>query len=123
MSDRIELRDIRAWGRHGADPGEKERPQPFDLDVALELDLSAAERSDALADTVDYAALHRGIVAIVETRSYDLLERLAAEIAALALADRRVRNVRVAVAKPRLLNGATPVVTLERGRPSVGPQR
>jgi len=116
VSDCIELRGIRAWGRHGANPGEKDRPQPFDLDVRLEADLTHAERSDALADTVDYDALHRDVVAIVETRSYDLLERLAGEIAARALADPRVTRVRVSIAKPRLLAGATPVITLERGR-------
>ena len=116
MSDRIELRGIRVWGRHGANPGEKDRPQPFDLDLTLEVDLSRAERSDALADTVDYDALHRGVVRIVETRSFDLLERLAGEIAALALRDGRVRRACVSIAKPGLLDGATPVVTLERER-------
>lgn len=114
MSDSVELRGIRAWGRHGANPGEKDRPQPFDVDLTLEIDLSWAERSDALADTIDYDALHRGVVHIVETHSYELLERLAGEIVAFALADPRVRAARVCVAKPRLLNGATPVVTLER---------
>lgn len=116
MSDRIELRGIRVWGRHGANPGEKDRPQPFDLDLMLEVDLSAAERSDMLADTIDYDALHRGVVRIVQTRSFDLLERLAGEIAALALRDARVCRASISIAKPRLLDGTTPVVTLERVR-------
>ncbi len=116
MSDCIELRGIRVWGRHGANPGEKDRPQPFDLDLMLDVDLSAAERSDALADTIDYDALHRNVARIVQTRSFDLLERLAGEIAVLVLRDARVRRARVSIAKPRLLDGATPVVTLERAR-------
>ncbi|TAM86425.1 dihydroneopterin aldolase [bacterium] len=116
VSDCIELRGIRVWGRHGANPGEKDRPQPFDLDLMLDVDLSAAERSDALADTIDYDALHRNVARIVQTRSFDLLERLAGEIAVLVLRDARVRRARVSIAKPRLLDGATPVVTLERAR-------
>jgi len=116
VSDRIELRGIRAWGRHGANPGERENPQPFELNLALDIDLTAAQYSDALSDTIDYDALYRDVVRIVETHSYELLERLAGEIAALALADERVRRACVSVAKPRLLDGATPVVTLERTR-------
>ena len=35
MSDLITLSGIRAFGRHGADAGEKDVPQPFDIDVSL----------------------------------------------------------------------------------------
>jgi dihydroneopterin aldolase len=51
--DRIELRGLRALGTHGVLPEEKERAQPFEVDLALEVDLRPAGRSDALADTVD----------------------------------------------------------------------
>jgi len=78
--DTIELRGIRAFGHHGANPGEKVVAQPFDIDVSLELDLSAARRSDALADTLDYGALHATVVRLVRERSYDLIERLGAAV-------------------------------------------
>lgn len=115
-ASRVSLRGVRAYGRHGANPGERDHPQPLDVDVALELDLSAAARSDALADTVDYAALHAQVVDIVARTSYALLERLCADIAAAALADARVARVEVTIAKPRLLDGATPSVTLAVAR-------
>lgn len=116
MNDFITLEGIRAFGRHGADVGEKDVPQPFDVDVALELDLSAARVSDALADTLDYSTLHATIVRIVRERSYDLIERLGADILAAILADARVLRASVRIAKPGLLAGATPAVTLHAAR-------
>lgn len=114
--DRIALSRIVASGRHGANPGERDRPQPFHIDVELDLDLSAAAASDVLEDTLDYAEVHARIVTIVEKRSYLLLERLADEIVRDLLADARVVRARVSVAKPELLDGATPSVTLVRER-------
>ena len=114
--DRITLSRIVATGRHGADPGERDRTQPFHVDVTLDLDLSAAAASDRLKDTVNYAELYRRVVHIVETQSYELIERLAGEIVNAALEDGRVRRAAVTVAKPLLLDEATPSVTIVRER-------
>jgi dihydroneopterin aldolase len=103
---RLRLRDIRAHGRHGADPGERERPQPFNIDIELEVDLERARRSDQLADTVDYAAIHRRIVEIVG----------ADEILADVMRDDRIAAATITIAKPGLLAGATPAVTIESRR-------
>ncbi|HKU82275.1 MAG TPA: dihydroneopterin aldolase [Candidatus Tumulicola sp.] len=114
--DRIRLEAIRAYGRHGAEPSERERPQAFDVSVTLELDLERARRSDDLRHTIDYAQLHERIVAIVGGTSFALIERLAGEILDAALADDRVARAAVTVAKPEILAGATPSVTLARER-------
>jgi 7,8-dihydroneopterin aldolase/epimerase/oxygenase len=116
VSDTIELRGIRAFGHHGADPGEKLVAQPFDIDVTLELDLSAARKSDRLSDTLDYSTLHTTIVRLVRERSYDLIERLGADVLETILADTRVVRATVRIAKPGLLAGATPAVILHAGR-------
>ncbi len=116
--DRITLRGIVAHGRHGANPGERDRPQPFRIDLAIDLDLSRAAESDELRDTVDYADVYRRIVGVVETHSYRLIERLASEIAEVAMSDDRAVRAEVTVAKPTLLDGATPSVTLVRERPA-----
>lgn len=114
--DRIELLGVRVYGRHGARPGERDVPQPFDLDVLLEVDLTAARRSDALTDTVDYAAVHGAVTAIVRERSYALLERLGQAVLDALLADARVSRAAVRIAKPGLLGGATPAVTVHGER-------
>jgi dihydroneopterin aldolase len=116
MSDTIALRGIRAFGRHGANPGEKDVPQPFDIDVTIGVDLAAARRSDALADTIDYDALHGAIVRIVATTSYDLLERIGQDILDRIFTDGRVERAEVSIGKPHLLAGATPVVIVRATR-------
>ncbi len=115
--DRITLRGVRAYGRHGWEAAERDRPQPFAIDLDAEIDLRAAQHSDDLSDTNDYAELHRRIVAIVETTSYALLERLASDILEAVFEDRRVARAVVTIAKPAILDGATPSVTFDRGNP------
>ena len=114
---RIEVRGIRAWGRHGANPGEQDVAQPLDIDVAFELDLAAARASDDLADTISYADVHANVVHIVERERFALLERLGDVILEAVMGDPRIARASVSIAKPRLLAGATPVVTLRRKRP------
>lgn len=114
--DRIGVRGIRAYGRHGADAGERERAQPFEIDVAIELDLRVAASSDELGDTVDYASLARRLTQIVESTSFALLERLGRELLDAVFDDERVVSAEVAVSKPGILGGATPSVTLRRTR-------
>jgi dihydroneopterin aldolase len=116
MLDTIEVRGIRAWGHHGANPGEQDVAQPFDIDLAFELDLRAARASDDLADTVSYADVHADIVRIVARERFALLERLGEAIFDALFADPRIASARVSIAKPKLLAGATPVVTLHRAR-------
>jgi dihydroneopterin aldolase len=115
--DVIALRGVRVYGKHGADPGERDREQPFDLEIVAEIDLRNAGYSDDLNDTLNYAALHRRICEIVESHSYLLLERLAAEILSAVFTDARVARAEVEIAKPQLLAGATPSVRLRRENP------
>ncbi|MBC5815368.1 MAG: dihydroneopterin aldolase [Candidatus Eremiobacteraeota bacterium] len=115
--DVIELRGIIAHGRHGANPGERDAEQPFEVDLKLELDLGGGERSDDLEQTVDYAKLHADIVKVISDHSYYLLERLAGAIIDEIFRNARVARAEVRVGKPRLLDGATPSVTLKRENP------
>ena len=118
MKDTIELRGMRVIARHGANEGEQDVPQPFDIDVVLEVDFERAKTSDALADTYDYATLHNDITFIVMTRRYFLLERLGTDILAKIFEDKRVHSASLSIAKPQLLAGATPVVTQRATNPN-----
>ncbi|HEX3369282.1 MAG TPA: dihydroneopterin aldolase [Candidatus Cybelea sp.] len=115
--DRITLRGVRALGRHGWLPGERDRAQPFELELSVEVDLRAAEARDDLQETVDYAALHRRITGVVERASFALLERLAGEILDAVFEDRRIARASLTISKPSILEGATPSVTLDRSNP------
>jgi len=100
VTDRIEIRDLRVTGTHGVLAEERERPQPFSLDIVAWVDMTAAQQSDDLAATVDYGALAREAADVVGGRSYRLLEALAGRLAsALLIADPRLEAVEVTVRK------------------------
>jgi 7,8-dihydroneopterin aldolase/epimerase/oxygenase len=115
--DRIALRAVRAYGRHGYNTGERNHPQPLDVDVTLEIDLRAAQASDEIAQTVDYAALRERLIEVVARTSYALLERLAGDLLDELFVDQRVARAEVTLSKPGILDGATPSVTLDRANP------
>jgi len=115
--DVIEISGLRAHGRHGASPGERDRVQPFDVHVRLETDLRAPQDSDDLADTIDYDLLHRQLCIIIKERSYALLERLAGALMDEIFRDARVSAAEVSISKLRILDGATPAVMLRRKNP------
>jgi 7,8-dihydroneopterin aldolase/epimerase/oxygenase len=115
-SGAIRIKGMRFWGKHGANPGERERDQPIDVDLEIAMDVGRAAASDALADTIDYDELYRSCERVVTQQSFALLEALADRIAQACLQDARIGEVTVCVRKPRLLDGATPEIELRRSR-------
>lgn len=100
--DRIELRGLRILGRCGAEAAERAVPQPLEIDLDIEVDLSPAAGSDVLAATVDYGALCDAAASVVAAVTVALLEHLAELIAqAVLAADDRVEMVEVVVRKLR----------------------
>jgi dihydroneopterin aldolase len=99
--DRIEIRALRVVGTHGALPEEQTRGQPFEIDLDVVADLTAAGRTDDLAGTVDYGEVVEQAMSVVTSRSYRLLEALAEGIAEAVLGDSRVTAVIVGVRKLR----------------------
>lgn len=104
--DRITLTGVRAHGFHGVLARERAEGQPFVVDVVLQVDLRAAERSDDLTRTVSYAEVAADVVAEIEGEAHDLIETLAGRIAARCLARALVEAVDVTVHKPQAPVGA-----------------
>jgi dihydroneopterin aldolase len=97
--DRIRIARIRELGIHGVLAEEKVRPQPFEVDVELLVDVAEAGESDDLDHTVDYGAVCEAVSRVVSSEQYMLLERLATRIAEVCKADPRVTGVVVEVRK------------------------
>ena len=119
--DAVSLMGMRFEARHGVHAHEKQRAQPFEVDVVLGADLSRAAATDDLAATVDYAALHELVRAIITGPSFDLVEALAGAVARAVLAATDpavVDSVEVRVRKPDALpdDPVVPQVTLRRER-------
>lgn len=115
--DAVTLRGIRAYGRIGTLPRERERRQLITIDCTAEIDLSAAQCTDDLAQTIDYAELRDRFVRVVSTTSHALLERLAGDLLEAVFEDPRIARARITISKPEILDGATPSVTLDRPNP------
>lgn len=118
-SDEVALRGLRAQGRHGVFDWERERGQPFVVDVVLRFDTRAAAAGDDLAETVDYGSLAERVVAVVEGEPVKLIETLAQRIADAVLAHSQIEETEVTVHKPEA-PGTVPVddvsVRITRGR-------
>ena len=80
MADRIELRGLAVRGNHGVFDHERRDGQEFVVDIVLGTDHRAAGHSDALADTINYAAVADLAMARITGPAYDLIEALAEAI-------------------------------------------
>lgn len=116
--DQIHLVGLEFFGYHGVLPEERRQGQPFVVDVTLVLDLEPAGRSDDLRRTVDYAEVREHVAAVVEGPPRALIEAVAEAVADRLLQTYPLRQVRVAVKKPRApLGGRFGWVGVEIVRP------
>jgi 7,8-dihydroneopterin aldolase/epimerase/oxygenase len=120
MSDRIFVTGLLIHAHHGVMEHEEKVGQRFIIDLEMSLDLSAASRSDKLADTVSYSTVVETATAAFTSRNYRLVEAAAASIADAILARfARVTSVQVTVHKPHAPMATIfgdVGVTLERSR-------
>jgi len=114
----IRLEGLSVFGHHGARPYEKEAGQRLEVDLELDPTDDRAEKSDRLADAVDYDALYTTLREVVEQRSYHLLETLAGAAAEEILLRFKVRRVKVRISKQNLgwTTGGRAVIEVERKR-------
>ena len=95
----VEIRGQKLYGRHGVTQEERDVEQPIVVNLAARLDARAAAMLDDLSSTLDYEEAVRIISKIVTGESFSLLETLADRIARAILANHRVLDVWVRVAK------------------------
>ena len=96
---KISIVDLEVFYRVGVPSAERAQPQRLLLTVEMEIDFSAAAKTDAIADTIDYFAVTQRLLKLSEGREWKLIEKLAADIAELILTEFRPRAVTVEVKK------------------------
>ena len=113
--DLIVIKDLLLRGIIGVNEWERKTEQDILVNVTLTADLNRAGQTDDLGDTVNYRTVAKKIIAHVEGTQRFTLEALAADIAAICLAEPGVRRARVRVEKPGALRFARSVgVEIER---------
>ena len=117
--DVIYIRDLRLDTVIGAYEHERRQPQALQFDIEIGKPSIRACHSDRLEDTIDYAAVVRGIQEILASHRFYLLEPLAEQIADMILSRFDARWIRLEVTKAGIVPGARFVgVRIERSKPA-----
>ena len=121
LVDRIAIRELAARCILGIDDEERRERQDVVVNVVIHADLRHAASSDVFEDTVDYRAIKKRVLSLVEGSSFHLLEALADAVARACLEFRGVERVDVSVEKPGALRFAKSVaVEVTRPRKEAG---
>ena len=100
--DRLTLKGMKFYSHSGTHSFEKDVGQLFEIDLDCYLDLSHASRSDRISDTINYPKLFQTVKEVMEASSYNLMERLAGEIADRVLRDFPIKQIKIRCRKPRV---------------------
>ncbi len=91
--------------------------QPLRFDLEMDFDNRKPAASDDIADTLDYKAVSKRLIAFVSQSDFGLVETLAERCAELVLREFGVPRLRLKLAKPGAVRGAACVgVVIERQR-------
>jgi len=114
--DRILIEGLEIRTVIGIYDWEREIRQTVRLDMEMAWDVRRAGASDDIADTLDYKAVSKRLIAFVEGSSYGLIEALAEACARIVLEEFHVPWMRLKMSKPGAVRGSENVaVLIERG--------
>jgi dihydroneopterin aldolase len=120
MTDSIFIKGLSLHAYHGVMAHEAKVGQSFSIDMSLEIDLSAAARSDKVMDTVSYDKVVECAREAFGAQRFRLIEAAAGRVAeAVLTAFPRVNAIEVTIHKPHAPIAATfsdVGVTLKRKR-------
>ena len=99
----LRIENIRLRTIVGIYDWEKKNNQDVIINVELEFDGSAAIKSDNIGDSVNYKTINKEIITHVENGDFDLIERIAGDVLAIIMKDKKVQKATVKVDKPGAL--------------------
>lgn len=99
--DKIIIKGLRVFARHGVNEEETVFGQHFVLDIEAQADLTRAGLTDELDDTVSYAQIIKTVRRVMTEQNDKLLERAARRVADALLAEfDRIEAVKIRLMKP-----------------------
>ncbi|MDR3460614.1 MAG: dihydroneopterin aldolase [Verrucomicrobiae bacterium] len=96
---KISIVDLEVFYRVGVPDAERASAQRLLLTVELQSDFTAAAKSDAIADTIDYFAVTQRLLKFGAGREWKLIEKLTVDIAETVLKEFKPSAVSVEVKK------------------------
>jgi len=115
--DKVFIEGLEIHALIGIYDWERRIRQPLVFDLEMAFDNRRPATSDAIADTLDYKAISKRLIAFVSTSAYGLVETLAERCAQVVLQEFDVTHLRLKLSKPGAVRGARAVgVVIERSR-------
>ena len=117
--DIIYLHDLKVDCVIGVWEWEKQMTQKITIDLDMGFSIAAAASSDNIDDTLSYKDVSKRVRSFVEASRFELVEKLAEEIARVLTDEFEIKWCRVRINKFGAVNGAGDVgVIIERGQKS-----
>ncbi|MCY3833436.1 MAG: 2-amino-4-hydroxy-6-hydroxymethyldihydropteridine diphosphokinase [Chloroflexi bacterium] len=114
--DTIEIRNLRLRAQIGFSTHELDAPQDVVINLRIHLADRRAGETDDPADAFNYRTVTKAVIRLVEGARFALVEKLAEEIARLAVVDFGAPSVEVSVSKPGALRRSDSVgIQIKRG--------
>lgn len=98
--DKIIVKNIKAYGYHGALTEENILGQNFYADVILYKDLQKAGLTDDLNKSISYVDVYYDVEDIIKNKRFKLIEALAEMIAHTLLVKYSIKKIKVKIRKP-----------------------
>jgi FolB domain-containing protein len=112
--DKIRITDLEVFYQVGVTEEERAKPQRLLISVELEHDFTSAISRDNLAETLDYFTISQRLLRFGEGCHWQLIETLAADIAAMLQDEFQAKTVSVEVKKFVIPQAAHVSVALTR---------
>jgi dihydroneopterin aldolase len=96
---KINIVDLEVFLHVGVTDEERAKPQRILLTVKMDLDFTSASRTDRIAETIDYFAVAQRLLKYGREHSWNLIEKLAADMADVVLSEFDPKSVTVEVKK------------------------
>ena len=115
--DIVFIKSLRADTVIGVYDWERDIRQTVVLDLELAGDNRRAAATDAIADAVDYDAISTRVLSFLEGSTFQLIETMAEQVAAIVMQEFAVPWLRLRLSKPGAVAQAEGVgVLIERGQ-------
>ena len=98
--DKIIVKNIKAYGYHGALTEENVLGQNFYADITLYKSLKKAGETDELDKSISYVDVYYDVEDIIKNKKFKLIEALAEKIAQTLLEKYSIKKVKVKIKKP-----------------------
>ncbi|MCC7410531.1 MAG: dihydroneopterin aldolase [Gammaproteobacteria bacterium] len=114
--DIVYITDLRIETIIGVYAWERQVRQTLVIDLEMGTDIRPAATSDDIADTLDYKAVTKRVIAYTETNHFQLVETLAERLATLLREEFSIPWLRLRINKQGAVRGVRDVgVMIERG--------